>query len=611
MNDLDVFKKQIEEDITLIKEKLGDDETNTKSEYLFNYWVLENIYKLDLELCKSQIVDYKDGGLDCFVFNEDDKDLFLIQNKYYNKSSLSNSNVTDFITRPIALLKENKYKRSKELQDIYNDYKDDPDFRVYFHLYCTSDKKSDDIGHIISSAKKQNLNFDLFTLKNISDKYYSLEGYEERKQFSYKIPRANKRHVFHVNNQEHDIKEVSDVVFVQTSIANIFDLLKSAEDKQYPIFEKNIREYLGSHSKNSINRKIFDTLLDEKERKNFVLYNNGITIICDRVKDVSISKGYTEVTNPQIVNGCQTVSTIKEFFIANDEVLSDLRKLGNSKSSISIMLKIIALKSNEDKSFYTNIVRYTNSQNAVNEKLFSSATMPFEKIKENLLKKSILLCIKQSDKNTYKNNYKSKLDKDSLIDKANKNYGNGWMLFKTFTQLNIDLEKMLQILLSFYKEYQGGYFAYTKKSKLLDKSSRIYEEFSCNVNANFTIKGISNLIGLYRYIEIYRKENDREKEKDQVTFLSIGFLSYFITEYAKQDLFEYINSVEFDSLIKFFNLFVKPISEQYFIAFKKKNDFEYNNAIKKEIDKTLLDDKITGAIYFQKYELEKLGFILS
>ena len=109
--DNEIFRQQIKDDISLIQENLSHENNIKQDGYAFNVWVLSNIYNLDEEACLNNITEYKDKGIDCFAHYEEDKELYIIQNKYYKDSTpLSSKDVSDFLTRPLATLKENKYK---------------------------------------------------------------------------------------------------------------------------------------------------------------------------------------------------------------------------------------------------------------------------------------------------------------------------------------------------------------------------------------------------------------------------------------------------------------------------------------------------------------------
>lgn len=73
------------------------------------------------------------------------------------------------------------------------------------------------------------------------------------------------------------------------------------------------------------------------------------------------------------------------------------------------MLKILQINREKEyeKKLYENIVRYNNSQNSIDEKNFVANNNTFNRLKKRFEDKGFLLLIKQSDKNSYKNRYKS------------------------------------------------------------------------------------------------------------------------------------------------------------------------------------------------------------
>lgn len=198
-----------------------------------------------------------------------------------------------------------------------------------------------------------------------------------------------------------------DAKYVFTPVTTIFRMYEQAKQADYPIFDKNIREYLGN---TGVNKNIYNTLMDNKERKNFFYYNNGITIVCDEIKKNSHRSsnsrlGYRiDVVNPQIVNGCQTVNSIYE-------VLKNVNpaKLDEEFKDAFVMLKILQINRNdaEQEFLYTKIVKYNNSQNSINEKAFVANTEMFFRMQREFESKGFLLLVKQSDKNKFSNEYRT------------------------------------------------------------------------------------------------------------------------------------------------------------------------------------------------------------
>lgn len=114
------------------------------------------------------------------------------------------------------------------------------------------------------------------------------------------------------------------------------------------IFNDNVRDFQGN---THINNEIGKTIKVDPEK--FVLLNNGVTIVCDKFiqKNRSIM-----VSNPQIVNGCQSSSMLYRAY-----------KEGCDISRVPILVKII---STIDQSVTNQIVRSTNRQNIVYEEAF-------------------------------------------------------------------------------------------------------------------------------------------------------------------------------------------------------------------------------------------------
>jgi len=138
-----IFKKQIKEDIYLIQQNyMINNVLLEKEEYAFNYWILTKLFNIDEECADDNITEYKDDGVDCFVFFEESKELYIIQNKYYDNTKVNrNYIIKDFLYRPLNTLVENSYNRSQFLQEIFNKYKSDTEFKIYLHLYITNNLK--------------------------------------------------------------------------------------------------------------------------------------------------------------------------------------------------------------------------------------------------------------------------------------------------------------------------------------------------------------------------------------------------------------------------------------------------------------------------------------
>ncbi|MCI1891637.1 MAG: AIPR family protein [Schleiferilactobacillus harbinensis] len=143
--------------------------------------------------------------------------------------------------------------------------------------------------------------------------------------------------------------------------------------------DKNLRRSLGD---TEINAGIKKTLGLEPE--NFWFYNNGITIVADRVEYYGTGQPREggvkmKCINANIVNGAQTYSSVGQY---GDQVSDPIAELSNA----AILVKIVALQNSEDnevnQKFLQNITRYNNSQNNVTGRDF----LAFDPVQQRIAK---------------------------------------------------------------------------------------------------------------------------------------------------------------------------------------------------------------------------------
>lgn len=149
-----------------------------------------------------------------------------------------------------------------------------------------------------------------------------------------------------------DIRGVTATV----SVEELYKLLRSDRDPNLvdkSLFDENVRIYLGVQ--NDINNRIFDSATKVENAK-FWYLNNGITVVCDRYSYV---KGRTDplfsVTNPQIVNGCQTANVLFEAY----------RQHRDRVAGVSVLVRICETT---DKAAFEQIASATNTQTRIEDR---------------------------------------------------------------------------------------------------------------------------------------------------------------------------------------------------------------------------------------------------
>lgn len=163
-----------------------------------------------------------------------------------------------------------------------------------------------------------------------------------------------------------------------TPLLELYSFMKEYRSKTEDLdrlYEKNVRKFLGA--KGRVNKAIQETL--EKIPNRFGLFNNGITIV---VEEFEIGQnGEVTLTEPFIVNGCQTTRTIWEVChrrleaggTGKSETLKEWKTLAHDGVVVTKVIKV----GMEGEQLLEQITRHTNTQNAIREKDFLALTSDF------------------------------------------------------------------------------------------------------------------------------------------------------------------------------------------------------------------------------------------
>ncbi|WP_028506346.1 AIPR family protein [Ruminococcus sp. FC2018] len=579
------FKEQLLEDFQDYRERFPNIQNIEKDEWAFNFWILDNLFSIDEDIIEDNIVDYNDKGIDCFVWHEEEQDLYLIQNKFYSdETKLTVDYINnDFLTRAIGALEKGTYTRSKTLQDIFTKYSGNEDFSVHFYLYVTSNTSKtqtiiDTIAKFNEKYASKRYDAKLFSLDDIKESYYQ-EPIVSKKKFKYTIKTINKGTILNVDNDAYKMTLALDAKYVLTPVTVIYKMYDEAKKAGYPLFDANIRDYLGSNG--AVNKKIMTTLKDPNDRNNFFFYNNGITMIVNEMTKDEHSPHDNmrvfDVIDPQIVNGCQTVSTIYETLNSLPE-----GTLERDFSDSFVMVKILKIPASNNNLtvLYHNIVTYNNSQNSINEKNFTAIKDVFKHIQTDFEWKGLLLCIKQSDKNSFSQKYKTVtplLDKCcGILERF------GLSDYKKPKDFFVDLEKFLQVILAFDSD---AYNAIQNKSKLLkDKSSQNTQVIDFIKN-KATTNDMFQLYLLYLRAEM-EKKNSTDEIKPNPFYVINSFARYECDGKAEMISSKLDTQESISNIIKKYILLFKWYCKNW----RENNPNKgYNDMIKTPVDYQLLD----------------------
>ena len=382
-----------------------------------------------------------DGGIDIAILDrqgeeEEGDTWYLIQSKY-SQPSLSQLRIE---AKKIVDVLEDKHN------NLLSNTGEDTAQRLKYFLKNSSDKDRliivfatpdpikqndlDSIRHLIQRTFSLSLHFDVqnISIKSIYDK-----------NLSTKAPNISLSLRGHF--QTFRKSQLNSNLLVGTvTLKDLYHFLKEYQkgtNNLDLIYEYNIRQYLGNQKK--VNKKIQETL--EEQPMRFGLYNNGITFV---VVHYIKKSGTLKLTNPYIINGCQTTRSIfdvldRKLDSGGTAEKSSDQKLENWKRAIkesSIIIKIIEVaQSDLDPNLIPNITRYTNTQTAIVKADFNSLNKKIHLIQKQFndqySEEEVYLELHrggwEAEKKHRQNQGLPKLPRHRVkIDELLKIYGSGW-----------------------------------------------------------------------------------------------------------------------------------------------------------------------------------------
>lgn len=195
------------------------------------------------------------------------------------------------------------------------------------------------------------------------------------------------------------------------------------------LYEKNVRKYLGGGR--VVNKGIASTLKTNPEK--FGLFNNGITIVAEDV----LLNGEYHLTEPFIVNGCQTTKTIWQVLVekldtGSSQLSAETEHWRDRLTKGVVIVKLVKVGSDGEDQL-TDITRFTNSQNSVSRQDFIALEGNFRNLASAFASQyKIYLEIHRGGWESQKLLQKQTLNPSKYVDHVNafdmlKIYGAAWM----------------------------------------------------------------------------------------------------------------------------------------------------------------------------------------
>ena len=320
----------------------------------FLHWFLVNIYRLEKMEVDNIICDgHGDKGIDGIYVNDNEGCIDIFQSKIVQRDTktLGDTQLKEFIGSLYQLETQDGINSiientgNTQLKNLLRDNQEkllssDYSVRGIFITNATKDSNANSLLETISSSIK----LEVWDKPEITRMYVPSE----------KAISATSELSFDVFGWDYSEFNVDNVARVVIASIRATEIVKMDGIHNQQLFDLNLRKSLG---KTKVNKDIFQSIENQLEHNNFLLYNNGITIICGNL-DVS-EQDKIKIKDYAVVNGCQTVSCL---YTKKYKLTEDLR----------ILARIIEIKSNSE--LISKITYNTNNQNGIKIRDFRSNT---------------------------------------------------------------------------------------------------------------------------------------------------------------------------------------------------------------------------------------------
>ncbi|MDJ0719804.1 MAG: AIPR family protein [Prochloraceae cyanobacterium] len=343
-------------------------ERSVETHRAFAAWCLDFVHQdLDIDEAFVQTDTLKgygggDGGLDGWYKNEDTKEFHLWQCKW------SESYGKRFAKTPALELKNAleellDLERAKEYGDKFKEIyiklqsAIEHEYQVVLNVGLAGSMSKTSITQfnktIQSFAEDKNLRlvwerWDLTKFQQEREESDITSDTLEGQSYDFELQSPE---IIHMDSEDRTLPEGWEVVVASINGNSLGTI---ANDLGSKLFGLNVRFALSANNKRI--KSIRESLVDKEDSQYFWLYNNGLTILCDSFeikKDTNNQPSEIGIENPQVVNGCQTVTAFK-------------KKLGDYTDLPSVLARIIMPPSNDEgQGKAVLIAEKTNSQNPV------------------------------------------------------------------------------------------------------------------------------------------------------------------------------------------------------------------------------------------------------
>jgi len=347
-----LFVEWLRAQVTALADELQITERNA-----FPVWALMYFHAVErddaVELCDTcnSSGSQGDGGLDGWYYDRDgERAFYLVQAKFADDPSKktfgANDQLRDLPVVARRLLEDDLHTLPEKLQRVAEELREavDDGATIILEYFLAGSIHSTITKELEGAAKLFPAELQIETLETLYNEFVGRETTEDLHGQTLQV-RMSGQGVLRPAVVPAGIAESATVML------DVHSLGKEARPLGRRLFSANVRYELAKS--NAFNKGMRNTLSTEADT--FGFYNNGITIICEGFKIAEIGGVPTvSIINPQVVNGCQTVTA----------VIASRNQVSTGESEVQA--RVIAVAEGVDGEDRSRLIaQYTNSQSPV------------------------------------------------------------------------------------------------------------------------------------------------------------------------------------------------------------------------------------------------------
>lgn len=311
-------------------------------------WFLFNVFRLDDIDARDSICDKEnDKGIDGVWADEDSEEIYLFQAKYTKlaNKTLGDTDLKDFVgsaswfAKAESVEKLLKSTANSELKSL-----------ATRHMLVERIQKKWPLRLVFVTTRRCDTNAKEYIATHEENTEFGLEVWDQDRLLGYqsllnRTTRVAGSHTFHIGKQYFDHQQINGGIdsIVAAVGANDIAAMKGIADRT--LFALNVRLPLG---RTRVNKDLETAIRQTKRHPQFILFHNGVTVICRTMK---IEGEMLTITDYSIVNGCQSAIA---FYNNRKKVTDGLR----------VLAKFVEV--GDDDALAKEITYSTNNQNGIN-----------------------------------------------------------------------------------------------------------------------------------------------------------------------------------------------------------------------------------------------------